>query len=315
MPELKKVSVCNVYAARVYVKQSEITKTDIVVLLAIQTMSSKLLLVFCACLSYALADFVSQRQWVQPNQLYPNGLSYEQSITAIAQNQVVFQDGSQGTAWFNTTGYCLKDFEFREIGYHAVVTYGSYNYLNLLVKLADEALGKGFHGDYVFLLFKFHHEGRELPTGIRRYSPMVHDMAKSLDMTSIFKTKRDVLMKFLKGSTNVEIIKELYDFVASERRTRLMRFSRSLTRKIGKMILDHKEDSVFYVFVRYLGVPFLSHCIAHSMYHPHFVSFDQILLEHIEECKNSKESQYFRHSCSIKLILPRKIEIQGKKCY
>lgn len=261
------------------------------------------------------ADFVSKTKWIQPNQLYPNQLSYKRSIIAVAQNEVVSEDGSNGIVWFNTSSYCIKNLEFREVGFHAVVTYESYNYLTLLVRLADEALAKGFHGDYVFLLFKFHHEGRELPSGIRRFSPMLYDMAKSLDSISTFENQRQPLLDFLKSSTKIKNIKELYDIVASERKTRLMRFYRSLARRLGRLVLDYKDSSLYFVFIRFLGVPVRSKCKAESIYAESFVSFDKILEGEIDECKNNKDLQFFRQACVIKLIIPRESILRGTACY
>lgn len=259
-------------------------------------------------------NFVTHTAEIAHTLLFPNELSYQESIEAIALNKVFTQDGSRGTVWFNTTNFCLPDLHFREIGYHAVVSQESCNYLTLITKLADAALKQGLHGDYVFLLFKFLHEGRELPTGIRRFSPMVFDMARSLDSISSFLGERLSLLKYLKKTSGNYIIQDLYDIVAKERKTKFLRFYRSVARKAGRLILDYKDDSLYYLFVRVLGVPVRSSCQVHSVYDENFKSLDVVLSKEIERCHGSTELDFYSQSCSIRLILPRVSELRTGKC-
>lgn len=264
-------------------------------------------------ISSGLADFVKTPH-IQPKNLYPNELSYQNSIDLVANNEVLTNDDSSGVVWFNTTDYCLKDFRFREIGYHAVVTYKSYNYLVLLTQLAEAALEKGYHGDYVFLLFKFLHEGRELPTQIRKFSPMVYDMAKSLDSMSTFKSQQLPMLEYLQEATELEQIQKLYGLVAKERKARLLVFSRNIARKFGRLVLNYKDDTLYFVFTRILGVPVTSTCFVGSIYDKEFESYDLALQNQIDFCHNNPNYEYFGQACSIKLILPRISEKQTGQC-
>lgn len=265
-------------------------------------------------INYALADFVTPKADIESLELFPNHMSYEDSVLAVAENRVITEDGSFGTAWINTTDYCTPLYHFREIGYHAVVTHLSYNYLLALAELAEEALTQGLHGDFIFLLFKFGHEGRELPTGIRRASPMIYDMAKSLDTQTTSKQKRLPLLEFLRKSTNLPIIRTVYDLVSLERKTRVMRLYRSLARKMGKAVFRFDEAYSYFLFVRILGVPVRSVCAVGTLTDENFESYDDILAPKIQACEDSHELKFFGQSCYVKLILPRVSELRTGVC-
>lgn len=264
--------------------------------------------------AFCLADFVTDSAYIWPDELYPNELSYFESLEAVANNSVYILDGSSGTAWFNTTRFCIPGLHFREIGYHAVVSQESYNYLLLLTQLAEAALSSGYYGDYVFLLFKFSHEGRELPTQIRSNSPIVDDMSRSLDTITNFPRSSQALIKELGRSTEVPIIKNLYEIIRTERKSRFLRFYRNTVRKIGRIVLDYKDDSLYYLFVRLIGVPVLSFCNVKSIYDDDFRSFDAVLAKEISKCRDSEVLDFFGQSCSIKLILPKKSNLRSEVC-
>lgn len=261
-----------------------------------------------------LAEFVTNSAFIWPDELFPNELSYFDSLEAIANNRVITSDGSSGTVWFNTTSFCLPGLHFREIGYLAVVSQESYNYLVRLTLIAEAALLNRQYGDYVFLLFKFAHEGRELPTQIRSNSPIVDDMSKSLDSITTFRRSNQHLITKLKLSTEVPIIKSLYEIIATERKSKSLRIYRSMVRTMGRAILDYKDESLYFLFVRLIGVPVLSTCDAKSIHGEDFVSFDAVLAEEINKCEKSQVLQFFAQSCVIKLILPRESNLRIEKC-
>lgn len=260
------------------------------------------------------ADFVTSKEHISAAKLYPHGLSYQKSIEVIALNEVIRLDGSSGVVWFNTTDYCIKNFQFREIGYNALVTHEAYNYLTVLTNLATVAKKKGRDGDFVFLLFKFLHEGKELPTTIRRFSPMVYDMAKSLDPGTPFWTKNHHLLEYLKQSTDIPIIKKLYAIVLKERRSYAMKLYRSVAKKLVTSAMSYTDDSMYFLFVRLLGVPIRSSCQVKSVDDSTFLGFDTVLSLEIDRCRESTELDFYGQACSIRLVLPRSSVLRTGKC-
>lgn len=275
----------------------------------------KLLLILALSLfSTTLADFVTDTAYIWPEELFPNRLSYFESLEAVANNHVYTVDGSSGTSWFNTTMFCIPGVHFREIGFHAVVSQESYNYLELLVQLGETALQYGYYGDYVFLLFKFAHEGRQIPTEIRTNAPIVDDMSRSLDSIATFSRSNQALIKELGKSTQVSSIKNLYEIIAAERKSKSLRVYRSIVRKLGRTVLDYNDDSLYYLFVRLIGVPVMSTCSVKSVYDDDFESYDTALSKEINKCKESQVLDFFGQSCSIKLILPKRSKLRNKEC-
>ncbi|KAK6200123.1 uncharacterized protein RJT21DRAFT_40411 [Scheffersomyces amazonensis] len=141
-------------------------------------------------------------------------LNYADSIKAIANNRIQPNDDSQGTVWFNTTGYSLEEYGFPMIDDYGIHTYSSFNYLKKVLGLANIALENGIHGDYVFLLYKFLYGGQHEPTSINPSSDMVKDMIKDLNPKFNRRHGSDKLLEILNNTASIPELQDLYNLVA-----------------------------------------------------------------------------------------------------
>ncbi|CAN6656286.1 hypothetical protein TRVA0_029S00122 [Trichomonascus vanleenenianus] len=142
-------------------------------------------------------------------------LSYEDSIRAILRNQIIPNDGSNGTVWFNTTGYGLEDYGFPLIDDYGIYTYTSFEYLRHVTGLAREAANRGKHGDVILLLYKFLYAGQAKATEPVITSDMFRDMVN--DLKPLWKNSdRNALLDILEETSSIEELKELYSQVKKE---------------------------------------------------------------------------------------------------
>ncbi|KAK6200308.1 uncharacterized protein RJT21DRAFT_121202, partial [Scheffersomyces amazonensis] len=143
-------------------------------------------------------------------------LSYSDSLLAILNNQIDPNDNSIGEVWFNTTGYGLADYGFDMIDDYGIYSYTSYNYLVALTNLASVAVSKGYHGDVVFLFYKFLYAGQHNSTSIDYESDMLLDIANLLSSSSGNIVKRDAtsLFDILISTTSSDAVSKVYELAS-----------------------------------------------------------------------------------------------------
>lgn len=136
-----------------------------------------------------------------------NTLNYEDSIKAILYNQVEPNDDTQGTVWFNCTGYELLDYGFKgeDVG---IKTYSSFKYLRALTSLAQEAANRGYHGDVVFLYYKFLYGGQHQSTEDAN-SDIMQDIAQLFQDPEGVKINRQ-LYEILTSSTSSDHVLRVF---------------------------------------------------------------------------------------------------------
>lgn len=141
-------------------------------------------------------------------------LSYEDSLKVIAMNQLDPYDDSNGTVWFNTTGYGLEAYGFNMLDDYGIYTYSTFNYLTKLVQLAGKAASEGKHGDVVLLFYKFIYAGNPNATAVKSDSDMITDISLLLQSKENKSGLNEDLIHVLTKTSSSNVISDVY-FLAS----------------------------------------------------------------------------------------------------
>lgn len=146
---------------------------------------------------------------------HSSNLSYVESIQAVINDEYqVVNDGSTGIVWFNTSGTSLDRFTFPLVGDFGIESLSSYNYLQAITQLAQQALAQEKYGDAVFLLYKFLYAGQSTPTKLGLNNDMVLDMINDLGGAGVKRDDLGEALQMLYDTVSVPALGDLYTMVS-----------------------------------------------------------------------------------------------------
>lgn len=137
-------------------------------------------------------------------------LEYDSAINDLYYGISNQSDHSKGTVWFDTSSYELALGGFPFIGLYGVTTDSSYSFLEHLSQLGEIAIDKGYHGDFVYIMYRFlYHESLKDSKDVNLL--LLTEMVRSLNLEFNKKNGSESLLKILSETSSVDDLKVLYE--------------------------------------------------------------------------------------------------------
>lgn len=140
---------------------------------------------------------------------------YDEAINALMLGHLEASDGSEGIVWFDTSSYELQLSGFPLIGLYSLKTERSYNYLDSLSVLAELAVDKGKHGDFVYIMYRFLYHG-SLQDAVNPNYLLTREMAKGLSPKYNYRDGSEFLLSTLIETSSSSELELMYREIDNE---------------------------------------------------------------------------------------------------
>lgn len=134
---------------------------------------------------------------------------YDLAMNSLLDGEIFENDSSKGTVWFDTTSYELALYGYPLIGLYGITTETSYNYLSSLSELGLSALDNGYHGDFVYIMYRFLFVDslRDAP---HPWELLVREMRKGLNKETNSKEESNELLTILAETSSTETLRRMF---------------------------------------------------------------------------------------------------------